>query len=420
MTLRLAAAAVPCRSPSAAPLPRGTCSRGSLRSGSLLRPHHASPLPLRHLRQRLLRTAGSTAAGAGEEGKEAEAAPAAAGPSANAAEPGPASSSAAASSSSMDAGSDAAASTSGDAAGGEGLDGLLRAARLSFAATKLEMAKTEAAKLDVKREAARAEAAQAEAELEALQVSGGLLRLGTLPLLLVWSSGLRSALLMTRSDASAQNRPLGCYVTCPSALQTAAATSAAAAPAGEAGEGEAAAPPPSLSAALATFFRVLGDTLSLLLRLVLVEPLSWVLDRMGLQALVVQRELAKLEKAAAEGPLDPTRLAAVLHAFNKHGHHTAVVDVSGAALLCCTLGAGCVCRTSSTSSCVWWTCKAAAAVHVSCCRCCCCCCLKLDRPLLSALRLCSWWRHAAWAAAVRQPQQCPQAPPAGASQSTRQ
>lgn len=110
-------------------------------------------------------------------------------------------------------------------------------------------------------------------------------------------------------------------------MQTAAAASGAGT-AGEAGSDEAPAPPPTLSAALATFFRVLGDTLSLLLRLVLVEPLSWVLDRMGLQALVVQRELAKLERAAAEGPLDPARLAAVLRAFNKHGHHTAVVDVS--------------------------------------------------------------------------------------------
>lgn len=110
-------------------------------------------------------------------------------------------------------------------------------------------------------------------------------------------------------------------------MQTAAAASGAGA-AGEAGSDEAPAPPPTLSAALATFFRVLGDTLSLLLRLVLVEPLSWVLDRMGLQALVVQRELAKLERVAAEGPLDPARLAAVLRAFNKHGHHTAVVDVS--------------------------------------------------------------------------------------------
>ncbi len=122
--------------------------------------------------------------------------------------------------------------------------------------------------------------------------------------------------------------------TAPAVLQTEAATSGAA-PAEESSSGEAPAPPPTLSAALATFFRVLGDTLSLLLRLVLVEPLSWVLDRMGLQALVVQRELAKLEKAAAEGPLDPTRLAAVLRAFNKHGHHAAVVDVSGAVCWLC-------------------------------------------------------------------------------------
>ncbi|KAI7841845.1 hypothetical protein COHA_004374 [Chlorella ohadii] len=221
--------------------------------------------------RRLLRTAGSTAPGAGEEGQEAEVMPPTESSSTAApnAQPSPASSSAAASSSSsVDGG--------GDAANGEGLDGLMRAARLSFAAAKLEVAKSEAAKFDAKREAARAEAAQAEAELEA--------------------------------------------------LQTEAATSGSA-PAEESSSGEAPAPPPTLSAALATFFRVLGDTLSLLLRLVLVEPLSWVLDRMGLQALVVQRELAKLEKTAAEGPLDPARLAAVLRAFNKHGHHAAVVDL---------------------------------------------------------------------------------------------
>lgn len=57
----------------------------------------------------------------------------------------------------------------------------------------------------------------------------------------------------------------------------------AAAQVAQQGGGGAAPQPADVAAALGTFFRVLGDTLSLLLKLLLVEPMSFVLNKLGLQ-----------------------------------------------------------------------------------------------------------------------------------------
>lgn len=110
--------------------------------------------------------------------------------------------------------------------------------------------------------------------------------------------------------------------------------------------------PPDLAAALATFFRVLGDTLGLLLKVLLVEPVAWVLNRLGLQAVLVQRELERLERAHSQlFSLDPDQLAHTLQIFNRQGHHASVVQVCvwwwwwlGKREVWRGLGLGCTCR----------------------------------------------------------------------------
>jgi hypothetical protein len=81
---------------------------------------------------------------------------------------------------------------------------------------------------------------------------------------------------------------------------------------------------PTLLGALAAFFRVLGDTLRILLRLLLVEPLSWVLNRSGLLAIRAADLVQQLERANALAPLDPDRLAGALRVLNKHAPEATV------------------------------------------------------------------------------------------------
>ena len=80
------------------------------------------------------------------------------------------------------------------------------------------------------------------------------------------------------------------------------------------------------AAALAAFFGVLSDTLRVLVRLLLVEPLGWVLNRCGLLAIRAADVVAQLERANRISPLEPDRLAASLRVLNKH-HPASVVEV---------------------------------------------------------------------------------------------
>lgn len=109
---------------------------------------------------------------------------------------------------------------------------------------------------------------------------------------------------------------------------TAASSGAAASPstAGTAGEESALDGAPGAAAALATFFRVLADTLRVLLRLLLVEPLGWVLNRCGLLAIRAGEVVAMLERTNRVAPIEPDRLAASLRVLNAH-HPRATVEV---------------------------------------------------------------------------------------------
>lgn len=97
-------------------------------------------------------------------------------------------------------------------------------------------------------------------------------------------------------------------------------------PAGAAGEAAALDGAPGAAAALATFFRVLADTLRVLLRLLLVEPLGWVLNRCGLLAIRAGEVVAMLERTNRVAPIEPDRLAASLRVLNAH-HPRATVEV---------------------------------------------------------------------------------------------
>jgi hypothetical protein len=113
----------------------------------------------------------------------------------------------------------------------------------------------------------------------------------------------------------------------PTAVPSAAAAATAAGdPSGGAGAG--AGGSPGVLRALATLIKVLGDTVRVLLRLLLVEPLSWVLNRSGLLAVRAADVISQLEKANQVAPLEPDRLAAALHILNKH-HPQATVEVGG-------------------------------------------------------------------------------------------
>ena len=85
--------------------------------------------------------------------------------------------------------------------------------------------------------------------------------------------------------------------------------------------------PASALAALAALLRIGGDTLRLLLHLLVVEPLAWVLNRSGLLAIRAADLVATLEKANRVAPLEADRLAAALRVLNKH-HPQATVEVS--------------------------------------------------------------------------------------------
>lgn len=116
-----------------------------------------------------------------------------------------------------------------------------------------------------------------------------------------------------------------------SAANAHSGTAASPGPAASAGDaaGEAASLDggPGAAAALATFFRVLADTLRVLLRLLLVEPLGWVLNRCGLLAIRAGEVVSMLERTNRVAPLEPDRLAASLRVLNAH-HPRATVEVS--------------------------------------------------------------------------------------------
>ncbi|KAL4425466.1 hypothetical protein ABPG75_009482 [Micractinium tetrahymenae] len=118
---------------------------------------------------------------------------------------------------------------------------------------------------------------------------------------------------------SAANAASGAASSSPGPAAAAAAASAAA------GEAAALDGAPGAAAALATFFRVLGDTLRVLLRLLLVEPLGWVLNRCGLLAIRAGEVVAMLERTNRVAPLEPDRLAASLRVLNAH-HPRATVE----------------------------------------------------------------------------------------------
>lgn len=81
--------------------------------------------------------------------------------------------------------------------------------------------------------------------------------------------------------------------------------------------------------ALATIFRVLADTLRLLLGALVVEPLSWVLKKSGLLAVRAGDVVSMLEKANRQAAVDPDRLAGALRVLNRHSSPQATVEVGG-------------------------------------------------------------------------------------------
>ncbi|KAL4860045.1 ATP-dependent zinc metalloprotease FTSH 11 [Chlorella vulgaris] len=89
--------------------------------------------------------------------------------------------------------------------------------------------------------------------------------------------------------------------------------------------GDGSGPQLTVMGALAAFFRVLGDTLRVLLRLLVVEPLSWLLNRSGLLAIRAADVVQHLERTNRVAPLDADAVAAALRVLNKQ-HPTAAAE----------------------------------------------------------------------------------------------